>query len=151
MLSVAIALGFPTQPVRAARSVVQFYDGDNMTIVQSGMKTKIQLACIDAPELKQPLGDRARKTLKTLVGDLPIALHVLKRDRFGRLIAEVYADGKNANKLMVEQGMAFFDRNQIKDCGDYAAIEQQAKDKHVGIWKDGTDIQSPAQYRLQNR
>ncbi|CAN1208981.1 hypothetical protein TUMEXPCC7403_02075 [Tumidithrix helvetica PCC 7403] len=146
-----ITLGYSAQSAHAARSILQFYDGDNMTIVQSGIKTKIRLACIDAPELQQPLGDRARKTLKTLVGDLPIALHVFKRDRFGRLIAEVYADGENINKLLVAQGQAHFDREQIKDCSAYEAIEQQAKDKHMGIWEHGTDVQLPSQFRREHR
>ncbi|MEE3715521.1 thermonuclease family protein [Tumidithrix elongata RA019] len=150
-IAVGMTFGYPTQSAHAARSIVQFYDGDNMTIVQSGIKTKIRLACIDAPELQQPLGDRARKTLKSLVGDLPIALHVFKRDRLGRLIAEVYADGENVNKLLVAQGQAHFDREQIKDCGDYEAIEQQAKDSHVGIWEHGADVQLPSQFRRLHR
>jgi micrococcal nuclease len=150
-IALVMALGYPPQSAQAARSIVQFYDGDNITIVQSGMKTKIHLACIDAPELQQPLGDRARKTLKALVGELPISLRVFKRDRFGRLIAEVYADGTNVNKQLVERGQAYFDREQIKDCQDYDAIEQLAKHKHLGIWKDGATKQLPGNFRRQHR
>ncbi|NKB18761.1 MAG: hypothetical protein HC770_13365, partial [Pseudanabaena sp. CRU_2_10] len=48
LLIIAIALLdllLMVQPVQASR-VVKFYDGDNMTVIQGGIKTKVSLACI---------------------------------------------------------------------------------------------------------
>ena len=43
-----------TQPAWATTFAVRVFDGDNITLVDRGIKTKVHLACIDAPELLQP-------------------------------------------------------------------------------------------------
>jgi micrococcal nuclease len=127
-------------PVQASR-VVQFYDGDNMIVVQRGIKTKVTLACIDAPELNQAFGQRARKSLKAMVGNSDFSLRVLAKDRFGRLVAEVFARDLNVNKALIDQGLAHFHSSYKNGCEGYAEAEHQAQTKHLGIWRNGTDIE----------
>jgi len=136
---------------------VKFYDGDNITIVQSGIKTKVRLACIDAPELKQKSGQSSRKVLKSLVAGKRFRLNVLTKDRFGRLIAEVFITDKhsdkysyNVNKALVEQGHAHFYNPSSKGCEGYASAEQVAQAQHLGIWQDGDRIELPSEFRREN-
>lgn len=136
-------------PVQASR-VVHFYDGDNMIVIQGGIKTKVSLACIDAPELKQAFGQRARKSLKAMVGNSDFSLRVLNKDRFGRLVAEVFARDRNVNKTLVEQGLAHFQSSYKNGCEGYGEAEHQAQMRHLGMWLDGTDIELPNQFRKTN-
>lgn len=136
--------------VRASSLVVKFYDGDNMVAIQRGIKTKLSLACIDAPELKQPFGNAARKALKSMVGNSEFSMRILAKDRFGRLVAEVFARDRNVNKALVEQGLAHFRSSYKNGCEGYAEAEQLAQQKRLGIWRNGTDIELPDRFRKTN-
>ncbi|NJK33818.1 MAG: thermonuclease family protein [Oscillatoriales cyanobacterium SM2_2_1] len=136
---------------RPCRFAVKFYDGDNLTIIQGGIKTKVQLACIDAPELKQPLGQRARRRLKGLVEGQPLSLKVQRRDRLGRYLAEVYADGHNVNEQLVREGLAYSHTGPYKGCEGYDQLQSQAQHQHLGLWLHDTPViqSSPQQFRQQ--
>lgn len=152
LIAIAIALVnliWLVQPVQASRAV-KFYDGDNITVIQGGIKTKVSLACIDAPELKQAFGNKARKALKSMVDDSDFSLRVFAKDRFGRLVAEVFANDLNVNKALVEQGLAHFYSSYKNGCEGYAEAERQAQLKHLGMWRDGADIELPNQFRRTN-
>jgi endonuclease YncB( thermonuclease family) len=48
--------------------VVGVHDGDTFTLLQNGnQQTKIRLAEIDAPESKQPYGNKAKQELSSLI------------------------------------------------------------------------------------
>jgi micrococcal nuclease len=132
---------------QASSMVVKFYDGDNITVIQEGIKTKVSLACIDAPELKQAFGNSARKALKSMVGNSEFSMRVFAKDRFGRLIAEVFANDINVNKALVMQGLAHFRSSYKNGCEGYAEAEQLAQKQRLGMWQDGIDIESPQQFR----
>jgi endonuclease YncB( thermonuclease family) len=144
-----VSLGQP-QPAVAAFRIVQVYDGDNLAIVQGGIKTKVQLACIAAPELAQPFGKDARKRLQRLINSQDISLRVVRKDRLGRYIAEVFSQGQNVNQVLVAEGLAQYDLIQAKDCAAYAQLENNAHQAHRGIWQGQNLPQSPKEFRQQN-
>jgi micrococcal nuclease len=137
-------------PVQASSMVVKFYDGDNITVIQRGIKTKVSLACIDAPELKQAFGNDARKALKSMVGNSEFSMRIFTKDRFGRLVAEVFARDRNVNKALVEQGLAHFRSSYKNGCEGYAEAELLAQQQHLGMWHNGADIELPDQFRKTN-
>jgi endonuclease YncB( thermonuclease family) len=47
--------------------VVGVSDGDTLTVLISGRQTKVRLAEIDAPEKRQPFGERSKQSLSDLV------------------------------------------------------------------------------------
>ena len=147
LLCLAIAI----QPTWAASYAVRVFDGDNITLVDRGIKTKVHLACIDAPELLQSEGQHARKVLQNILNDEEIYIKVFKKDKFGRYTAEVLAGGQNANKVMVSLGLAHYDRLQEKDCQGYADIEAKAQGDRIGVWVNGLDVMSPSQFRRENK
>ncbi|MCY7331640.1 MAG: thermonuclease family protein [Pseudanabaena sp. CAN_BIN31] len=146
-----IFLAIATQPTWAATFAVRVFDGDNITLVDRGIKNKIHLACIDAPELLQAEGEHSRKVLQNILDDEEIYVKVFKKDKFGRYYGEVLAGGQNANKVLVSLGLAYYDRLQEKDCPDYAAIELKAQGDRLGVWVNGTDVISPSQFRRENK
>ncbi len=116
---------------------IQFYDSENLAIVEGGVKAKVHLACIKVPNLDQPLGKLALQELKELIGDRFMGVKSFRKDRVGRVIGEVYADGKNVNLQMVERGLAAFDHQfpYAKECIGYDKAEARAQSLGLGIWR----------------
>lgn len=127
---------------------MQFYDGDNIILIQQGVKTKLHLACIDAPELEQAAGQRSRKALKAILDGQPFQYRVINKDRYGRLLSELKVGGLDVNRQMVAQGNAFYVNPSGKGCEGFAEAEAQAKENHLGVWQ--TQLQReppPRQFR----
>lgn len=114
---------------------VQFYDGDNLILIRQGIKTKLHLACIDAPEIEQIAGQRSRKALKQMIDGKPFQYRVINKDRYGRLLAELKVGGLNVNRQMVLEGHAFYYNPSDKGCEGFAEAEAQAKKQHKGVWQ----------------
>lgn len=57
-------------------------------------RQKIRLTNVYAPELNQAGGARARRRLQALVQGADITLKPYGRDRYGRLLAEAYVNGR---------------------------------------------------------
>jgi len=102
------------------------YDGDTLRVRSSkGEVLKVRFACIDAPELKQPMGETSRNYLRSLVnrGGNKVKLQAITVDRYGRTVAQLW----NANGLIQSQmaivGMAYGYDQYKKDCPNWSAIE----------------------------
>jgi len=115
---------------------IQFFDAENLAIVEGGVKAKIHLACVRIPPVTQPYGKLALEELKELIGDRLTGVRAFRRDRVGRVLGEIYADGENVNLQMVARGLAKFDRSftYARECAGYAEAEEQAKQKRLGLW-----------------
>lgn len=150
-----VCFAIATQPVLAQFGAVpmrvKVFDGDNITLVDRGIKDRVHLACIDAPELLQAEGEHSRKVLQNILDDEEIYVRVFKKDKFGRYYGEVIAGGQNANKVMVSLGLAHYDRLQDKDCQGYEELQAKAQSDRLGVWANGTDVITPSQFRRDNK
>jgi len=128
-----------------AMVTIQFYDSENLAIVEGGVKVKVHLACIRVPSADHPLGKLALQELKELIGDRFVGVKPLRRDRVGRVIGEVYADGNNVNLQMVERGLAVFDRQfpYARECTGYAEAEARAQKLGLGLWHQEQEVTAP--------
>lgn len=73
--------------------VVGITDGDTVTVLNASKTTeKIRLSGIDAPEKKQPFGEKAKQSLSTLVFGKDVRIEWSKRDRYGRIVGAVFVD-----------------------------------------------------------
>ena len=82
------------------------YDGDTCTTIDG---EKIRLACIDTPELKgkkaDPIGAiEARDFLNNLVSNKKVFIRRITNDRYGRTVGELFINGINVQKLIVQKG-----------------------------------------------
>lgn len=98
------------------KEILKVYDGDTITVlIDLGFYTyqvqKLRLARIDAPEIR---GEEREKGLvvRDLLRDILYAAEEVivttKKDRkgkYGRYIAEVWADGININDWLLEEGL----------------------------------------------
>jgi endonuclease YncB( thermonuclease family) len=98
---------FPDVPPGSACQVNSVHDADTLRATCNGQKVKIHLYCIDAPEMAQrPWGQESRDYLRRLIPQ-QISIRQRDRDRYGRLVAEVFGHaGKNINLALVEAGQA---------------------------------------------
>ena len=83
-------------------------DGDTITVLDDNkVQHKIRLAGIDAPEKKQPFGQRSKQSLSDLVFDKAVTVETNKRDKYRREVGKVLVGGVDANLEQVKRGMAW--------------------------------------------
>lgn len=131
--------------------VIGVHDGDTMTVLDAAKKQwKIRLAGIDAPELKQAFGQKAKQELSNVVYGREVRVTYDKTDRYGRIVGVVYPKppGNNAldgifaaNLWMVRSGFAWhykqYQSEQTPSARKaYAEAENEARRERFGIWSE---------------
>ncbi|KAI3983400.1 hypothetical protein MKX01_013467 [Papaver californicum] len=111
-------------------------------------KYHIRLRGIDAPENKQPFGKEAKEELTYLVQGKSLIVHVYGEDQYGRLVGDVYCNGKFAQEIMLKKGLAWH----------YAAYDKRpeliewakkARASGIGLWAS-SDPKEPWEWRKNN-
>lgn len=116
--------------------VVGVHDGDTLTLLLPEKTTlKVRLQGIDAPELKQPFGSAAKKTLSDLVFGKTVRLLATGKDRYGRTLGDVHVGKTWVNLAMVEKGMAWFYVKYSQDARLKEA-EAMARARRLGLWSE---------------
>ena len=116
-------------------TVVAVHDGDTIT-VRSDITTKIRLFGIDAPELKQPHGQASKQALSGLVFGKTVTVTPANKDRYGRTVAQIKADGVDVNNKMVELGAAWWYTDYAKNDTIKQQLQSDAQGKRIGLWAD---------------
>jgi endonuclease YncB( thermonuclease family) len=125
-----------------AGEVVGLADGDTLTVLdQSKAQHRIRLAGIDAPEKRQPFGDRSRQHLASLTFRKQVVVDWHKADRYGRIVGKVTVGEVDVGLEQVRAGMAWhykaYEREQSpEDRATYAAAEEHARAGHLGLWRE---------------
>lgn len=132
------------------------HDGDTMRVrSRTGEVLKIRFACIDAPELKQELGQESRDTLRSYINesDGKVRINVVDTDRYGRSVAEVWTKTGLLQSRMVSSGMAFAYDAYSKNCPHWNAVksnERTAIESKLGVW-NSPSFQKPWDWRKTNK
>ena len=130
--------------------VVHIADGDTLTILTASKKqVKIRLAEIDAPERKQPFGNKAKTLLANLTFQKEARIEVAGLDRYGRSIGRVFIKNTDINAELVNQGMAWVYRKYSNDQG-LINLESLAKRAKRGLWSVDNPI-APWEWRKGHR
>lgn len=113
--------------------VMRVIDGDTVVM---GDGTRVRLACIDAPELRQPGGDMAKTVLGRMIQGRSVAVIPRGRDRYGRVVGDVLADGRSVNQGMVTAGWAWQYPQYQRGCDRQAlqTAEAHARVSRRGLW-----------------
>ena len=117
---------------------IKIIDGDTIHIG----KIKYRLHGIDSPEKDQLCkfnnqtylcGVESTNFLKLLIKDSNnVYCNEKSVDRYKRIVAVCFYDGKELNKIIVRNGWAIAYR---KFSNDYVSDENYAKDNKLGIWR----------------
>ena len=113
--------------------VTDVTDGDTFHAIHLGKKYKVRLSEIDAPEKQQEMGQTAAAFLATLLEGNYVDLETTGSDRYGRLLARVFLDGKDINMILVNNGMAWAYEKYLQD-KSFLEAQKQAKENSLGLW-----------------
>jgi Staphylococcal nuclease homologue/Excalibur calcium-binding domain len=116
-----------------------------VTVLISGRQTRVRLAEIDAPEKRQPFGERSKQSLSDLVYGKRVEVKQEDRDHYGRIVGRVYTEGLDVNAEQIKRGMAWIYRKYNRD-RSLLALEQEARGAKRGLWTDPNPI-PPWEYR----
>jgi micrococcal nuclease len=127
-------------------TVKSIHDGDTIRVTCDGRHAKVRFYCIDAPELAQrPWGIESRDRLRAIA---PRTVRVVEhdRDRYGRIVGEVFAGERSLNLELVSDGYAAVYAHYCRE-GRYYAAERHAKAAELGIWAKPGEQQRPWEWR----
>ena len=139
--------------------VVGVSDGDTITarcgFPGSYDQVKVRINGVDAPEKKQPFGQRAKEAMSDLVFGRSVDLACHKVDRYGRSVCKVSVNGRDVGLEMLALGMAWWYRSYAKeqsreDRANYETMEAQARESRLGLWRDANPV-APWEWRKERR
>lgn len=138
------------QPLLRGR-VVGISDGDTLTLLtQNRQQVKIRLHGIDAPELSQAWGQRAKQALSSLTFRQIVHVQETDQDRYGRIVGIVYRNQHSINEALIASGHAWVYREYNKN-KRWNTLETEARKKRRGLWKLHPNQRIPPwDYRRRN-
>ncbi len=130
VLSIVLLAPLSAQAESLECLTVGVTDGDTIKVRcgQPGSyeQVTVRFAAIDAPEQRQPFGQRAKQTLSDLIYMKPVQLDCYKTDRYQRKICNVSTpELGDVGLAMVRAGMAWWYR-------DYTSEKQQMHESDTG-------------------
>ena len=141
-----------SQPQISLRGrVVGISDGDTLTLLtQNRQQVKIRLHGIDAPELGQPWGRRAKQALSSLTFRQIVSVQETDQDRYGRIVGIVYRNQHSINEALIASGHAWVYRKYNKN-KRWNTLETEARKRRRGLWNLQTNQRIPPwDYRRRN-
>lgn len=150
MAFVLIILAISTHATTRYGTVERVVDGDTIVFQGIGTKTqRVRLADIDTPELDQPWGEEAKAALKVWAESRRAEIRIVDTDRYGRLVATLWIDGKNINRRLVAEGHAWVYLRYLRDRA-LLSLGASAKASDLGLWSNEEAIE-PRIWRQQRR
>ena len=136
-------------------SLTSVGDGDTVRVTShKGEKVTIRLACIDAPETTQGAsGKWSTQALRRMVEGKSMQLKPHAKERYERIVAEIYVGNRNINLQMVQLGAAYVYRRYLSQCDAdaYLRAEAIAARNGLGVWGSYKPAQVPWEYRRLRR
>jgi micrococcal nuclease len=148
LLLFAASWSFAATPAFGGK-VIAIADGDTLTVLVGKVPHKVRLAQIDAPEKKQPWGERSRQSLADLCFGQKVRVSPGKTDLYGRTVARVRCGSEDASLHQVQNGLAWAYTAYLTDPA-VAVAEALARDTCTGLWADPNPT-PPWQFRKEKR
>jgi len=155
-ISLVLLLSVDAFAGRIIEGVVKaVYDGDTvMMVTREQSRLKVRLYGIDAPETAkpnapgQPFGAVARRTLMYKIMGRQVSVEIMDTDQYQRAVAVIRYAGRDINREMVVEGMAWAYRQYLQGpyASEYIGAEESARSRHKGLWRDANP-QPPWEFR----
>ncbi|MFM9276810.1 thermonuclease family protein [Paenibacillus sp. p-8] len=134
---------FPRVKVKLDRAV----DGDTLKVIYDGKKESVRMLLIDTPETShprlgvQPFGPEAKAYTKQLLEQaktIELEFDVgPQRDKYGRLLAYVYADGVMVQETLLKEGLArvaYIYPPNVRYVDPFEELQKASMKQAIGIW-----------------
>ncbi len=154
LLLLLLSAGAPADTLTGR--IVGISDGDTLTLLDAEhVSHKIRIAGIDAPEKKQPFGEKAKTKLSEMVYNRQAEADCRKIDRYRRNVCVVVVGGKDVGLEQIKAGMAWWYQQYAKEQTqlerlDYEHAESLAKRHRYGLWS-GPNPTPPWEWRHNGR
>jgi endonuclease YncB( thermonuclease family) len=131
------------------------YDGDTILLAtRESSQLKVRLYGIDAPETAkpdtpgQPFGTVAKRTLMYKIMGRQVSAEVIDIDQYQRAVAVIRYGGRDINREMASEGMAWAYRQFLRGpyASEYIGAENRARSIRAGLWRDANP-QPPWEFR----
>ena len=135
------------------------YDGDTILLAtREESRLKVRLYGIDAPEKKkpgtpgQPYGDVSKRMLMYKIMGRRVTAEIVDIDPYKRAVAVIRYNGKDINREMVVEGMAWAYRQYLQGPyeSEYIRTETGARSRRAGLWRE-SNPQPPWEFRRKKR
>ncbi len=127
--------------------VISVLDGDSIDILDpSQSKIRIRFYGIDAPETGQPFSRNAKQFVSSLAGGKVVEVIQRDKDRYERIIGDVYIDGRRLSEELVKAGLAWHYIKYAPHDRELADAESRARQSQVGLWGDKRHV-APWEWR----
>lgn len=129
--------------------ITRVSDGDTVILTdEKGVRKKIRLDGIDAPEVGQEYGDVATEFVKKNVLNKEVRVEVIGIDKYDRVLGVIYVGDMNINEALLSNGLAW--QYHYNKNGKYAELVAEAKQKRLNIWSTNRSI-DPYDWRKENK
>ena len=152
-LTILFALNISSVRADFTAKVQRVVDGDTVYVEdEAGIKFKVRLTGIDAPEQNQPYGLASKYHLSELLLNKLVLLESKPKkgkpysvDRYNRVLAKIILDGRDINLFQVLSGYAWhfkkYQKQQSRsDRETYSKAELYAKKNELGLWGEKNPI-----------
>jgi len=130
--------------VVGASPILRIVDGDTIRVMYEGREEPVRLLRINTPERDQPGYKESTEALRRLIGGRQVVLEFerpgeLERDKYGRILAYVVADGVNVNIEMMRTGWSklYTKYGEGKYAAEFRKAEEEARREGRGLWRVG--------------
>ncbi len=148
-LAAILLILFLAAPACAGRTidgmVRAVYDGDTLLLTtREESRLKVRLYGIDAPETRKPdrpgqsYGDISRRTLMYKIMGRRVTAEIVDIDQYKRAVAVIRYNGRDINREMVAEGMAWAYRQYLQSPyeSEYISSETRARSRRAGVWRE---------------
>ena len=118
-----------------AATVTKIIDGDTFVLSNGGT---VRLLGLDTPETGEPFAQKAKIFAEIVLNGKQVRIETEKQaeDKYGRLLAYIFVNGKLYNELVLQKGLAgiYFFSKHHRYAKRLIAAQNAAREDKVGIW-----------------
>ncbi|SHN00795.1 Endonuclease YncB, thermonuclease family [Chryseobacterium carnipullorum] len=130
--------------------VVGIKDGDTIVVLDdNNNQITLRLAEVDCPESGQPFGKNAKQFTSSQVFGKTVKYYPTNSDRYGRIVAKVYYDGKYLSEEIIKAGLGWW-YYRYSDNKNLGKLQDIAKNKKLGLWSH-TQVIPPWEFRRSEK
>ena len=152
-----------TSKVPGEKAVITYVgDGDGASYTDSkGNRINCRIDTFDAPETAKPkqgkpaqaYGEESKNLLQQLILNKEVTVRISQPAQpgknFDRSLCQIEIEGKNIDKVMLQEGAAWVYKT-FRGNPELMAAEKSARDAKKGLWADPNAVNPEAFRRMQN-
>jgi endonuclease YncB( thermonuclease family) len=150
LLLTGLALAEPPKIIEEfTDKVIGVMDGDTIKVLINKQTITVRLEGIDAPELGQSYGKKAKAALTEMVASKTATVQKTGTDKYGRTLGVVIVGNVDADAKLVEDGWAWHFKKYNSD-ERLARLEEAARSAKLGLWVDENSL-APWEFRARQK